>query len=84
MLFRSRKRNQSLAERATYLLCRWALSTDTGIARVQATVEPWNIPAQRVLEKIGFVREGLLRSYASWHGSRQDVFLYSLLPSDLE
>ena len=27
-----------------------------------ATVEPWNAPSQRVPEKVGVVREGLLRS----------------------
>jgi len=77
------ERNRGLAERAARLLCHWALTADTGIARIQATVEPWNEPAQRVLEKLGFVREGLLRSYASCRGERQDVYLFSLLPSDL-
>lgn len=77
-------RNRGVAERATRLLCSWALTGGTGIERIQATVEPWNLASQRVLEKVGFVREGLLRSYACWHGSRQDVFLYSLLPGDLD
>ncbi len=77
------RRNEGIAERAGRLLCRWALTDDTGIARIQATVEPWNRASQRVLEKLGFVREGLLRSYSAWRGSRQDVFLYSLLPEDL-
>lgn len=76
------KRNLGLAERAVRLLCHWALANETGIARLQATVEPWNVASQRVLDKLGFVREGLLRSYASWHGDRQDVILYSLLASD--
>ena len=62
----------------------WALTAETGIARVEATVEPWNAASIRVLEKLGFVREGLLRSYASWHGERADVFLYSLLARDLK
>lgn len=71
------------ATRAARLLCHWALTDDTGIARIQATVELWNVPSQRVLEKLGFVRENMLRSYASWPGDRQDVFLYSLVPTDL-
>jgi RimJ/RimL family protein N-acetyltransferase len=78
------ERNRGMAERAAKLLCHWALTADVGIARIQATVELWNEPSQRVLEKLGFVREGLLRSYASWRGDRQDVFLYSLLASDLK
>ncbi|HST25080.1 MAG TPA: GNAT family protein [Gaiellaceae bacterium] len=35
------------------------------------------------MEKVGFVREGLLRSYASWQGTRRDALLYSLLRTDL-
>jgi ribosomal-protein-alanine N-acetyltransferase len=76
-------RNRGLAERATKLICHWALTADAGIARVQATVEPWNAASQRVLEKLGFQREGLLRAYTSYGGERRDVYLYSLLPSDL-
>jgi RimJ/RimL family protein N-acetyltransferase len=77
------KRNGGVAERATRLLCFWVLTNETGIERIQATVEPWNLASQRVLEKVGFTREGLLRSYASWHGSRQDALLYSLIRSDV-
>ncbi len=77
------KRNLGIAERAAGLLCRWALTDDTGVARLEATVELWNIASQRVLEKAGFVREGRLRSYSSWRDGRQDVFIYSLLPDDL-
>lgn len=78
------RRNRGFARRAALLLCRWALTSGTGIARLQATVEPWNTPSRRALETVGFVREGLLRAYASWGGARQDVLLYSLLPGDLE
>jgi RimJ/RimL family protein N-acetyltransferase len=77
------RRGQGLASRATRLLCRWALDEDTGIERVQATVEPWNVASQRVLEKLGFQREGLLRSYTSYREERGDVYLYSLLPGEL-
>jgi len=77
------RRNRGVAERATGLLCAWALTSATGIERIQATVEPWNGASQRVLEKVGFEREGMLRSYATWRGRRQDVLLYSLLARDL-
>lgn len=77
------RRNEGLAERATRLLCHWALTADTGVARVQATVELWNAPSRRVLEKVGFEREGHLRAYTSYRGERHDVYLYSLLPGDL-
>jgi RimJ/RimL family protein N-acetyltransferase len=77
------RRRCGIATRATKLLCSWALTSATGIERIQATVEPWNVASQRTLEKVGFQREGLLRSYASWNDERRDVLLYSLLASDL-
>ena len=77
------RRREGLAARATRLLCHWALTADVGIARVQATVEPWNVASQRVLERLGFQREGLLRAYTSYGGERGDVYLYSLLAGDL-
>jgi ribosomal-protein-alanine N-acetyltransferase len=77
------RRNQGLAVRATRVLCSWALGADVGIARVQATVELWNVASQRVLENVGFQREGLLRAYTSYGPERGDVYLYSLLARDL-
>ena len=62
-------------------MARWAV-TDAGLARVEALVEPDNIASQRVLEKAGFRREGLLRSYLVFDRQRADAFIYSLLPSD--
>jgi len=44
---------------------------------------PDNIASQRVLEKAGFRREGLLRSYFEFERQRADAPIYSLLPSDL-
>jgi RimJ/RimL family protein N-acetyltransferase len=75
-------RGKGLATRATLLICEWAFA-EHGVARIQASVEPWNEASQRVLERAGFQREGLLRSYASWRGSRQDVYLYAVLPGEL-
>jgi [ribosomal protein S5]-alanine N-acetyltransferase len=77
-----RARGRRLASRAVALLARWAL-TDAGIARVQAHVEPENVASQRVLESVGFRREGHLRSYLVFDARRADALVYSLLPSDL-
>ena len=73
-----RARNAGFAEHATVLVSRWGL-LDGGLARVQATVEPWNSASQRVLAKVGFVREGLLRSYATFGARTDDAFMYSLV-----
>lgn len=77
-----RGREQGLATSAVLLLSRWALERG-GFARVEALVAPDNLPSLRLLEKVGFTREGLLRSYFAFADSRQDAFIYSLLAQDL-
>lgn len=75
-------RGRGLASRAVDLTSRWAL-TDGGLARVEALVEVDNTASQRLLERVGFHREGHLRSYLILRGRRVDAFIYSLLSSDL-
>jgi [ribosomal protein S5]-alanine N-acetyltransferase len=77
-----RARGRRLASRAVALLAPWAL-TDAGLERVQAHVALDNIASQRVLESVGFQREGHLRSYLVFDARRADALVYSLLPSDL-
>jgi RimJ/RimL family protein N-acetyltransferase len=77
-----RARGRRLASRAVALLAPWAL-TEAGLARVEALVVPENIASQRVVESVGFRREGHLRSYLVFDKGRADAFIYSLLPSDL-
>jgi RimJ/RimL family protein N-acetyltransferase len=77
-----RARGRRLASRAVALFTRWAL-TDAGLARVEALVVPENIASQRVLESVGFRREGHLRSYLVFDERRADSLIFSLLPSDL-
>lgn len=77
-----RARGRRLSSRAVALLARWAL-TDAGLARIEALVEADNAASQRVLENVGFRREGQLRSYLVFNQRRADALIYSLLPSDL-
>lgn len=56
---------------------------ETHVLRLQAFVQTQNKASQRVLEKVGFQREGLLRKYSYVKGEIHDVFVYSLLSSDL-
>ena len=78
-----RCRGRGFAVAATRLLARWAL-THGGVRRVFATVEPWNTASERTLQSAAFVKEGLLRGYASYGGEERDVLMYSLLKRDLE
>ncbi len=53
-----------------------------GLERIEADVDPRNLPSLRTLENLGFRREGYLRQ--RWHvaGELQDSVLMGLLASD--
>lgn len=50
-----------------------------GLARLEAPVFAWNPASMRVLEKAGFVREGLLRNSVFKDGQLIDQVLYALV-----
>ena len=54
-----------------------------GVARLEADIDPRNDASCRLVERIGFVREGLLRE--RWHvaGEATDSAIYGLLARDL-
>jgi len=58
------------------------LFANTLVERVEARCATENTGSQRVLEKNGFRREGLLRGYFKLRGRRVDNFLYALLRDD--
>lgn len=66
-------------------LCRrvaaWA-HADAGLTRVQATVLTTNARSIAVLERAGFEREGLLRSYRRVRGRPGNFYMYSHLGPD--
>lgn len=51
--------------------------------RIEAACIPHNDRSIRLLEKAGFQREGLLRSYLKINGFWQDHLLFALIESDL-
>ena len=73
-----RARGRGLATAAVRLLTDWALQ-DTGLARIEAWVEPDNTPSLHVLAAAGFEREGLLRSFLSFGDRRADAVVLSRL-----
>lgn len=52
------------------------------VLRLQAYASAENIASQRVLEKVGFQKEGLLRKYSYLKGNLQDLVVYSFLSTD--
>jgi [ribosomal protein S5]-alanine N-acetyltransferase len=76
-------RGKGLATRAVRLASRWALR-DLPLARLGLLTEPSNDHSQRVAERSGFHREGVLRSYVEIDGRRADYVSFSLISEDLE
>ena len=53
-----------------------------GLHRLEAACLPHNLPSTRVLEKVGFKREGMARRYLKINGVWQDHDLFALLQDD--
>jgi RimJ/RimL family protein N-acetyltransferase len=75
-------RGRGYTSRALRLLARWAVD-ELGLLRLQLGTFPGNTASERVAEKAGFSREGVLRSYLDQRGERRDVLMWSLLPGEL-
>jgi RimJ/RimL family protein N-acetyltransferase len=75
-------RNRGVATRAAVLLSTWALR-ELELGRLELMTFPGNTASERVAEKAGFVREGLLRQYTLTREGRRDATMWSLLPADL-
>jgi RimJ/RimL family protein N-acetyltransferase len=76
-------RRRGVGARATRMLAVWAL-TILGLERVELLAHPENEASQRLAERAGFTREGVLRKYRRRHGVREDLVIFSLLAEDLE
>lgn len=74
---------QGFARRSLGLLSRWALGV-RGIIRLEALIELDNERSIRVVEGVGFRREGLLRMYLDLDTTRADAWLYSLIREDID
>jgi len=53
-----------------------------GLRRIEAEIDPENIASAKTLERLGFIKEGLLRQRWEVNGVVSDSALYGLLVSD--
>ena len=74
-------RGRGYVPRAVRLLCSWAFD-ELELPRMQLGTLPGNASSQRVAEKCGFTREGVLRAWLEQRGDPRDVTMWSLLPGD--
>jgi len=76
-------RGRGITTRALRLLSKHALE-DLRLERLELITDPDNHASQRVAEKVGFQREGVLRSHLTHpDGRRRDSVMFSLLPGEL-
>ena len=69
-------RNRGLATRAVETLCAWVLA-EGGFDRLELTTDPQNAASQRVAEKAGFAREGLVAGYVQTPSGPRDSVVFS-------
>jgi ribosomal-protein-serine acetyltransferase len=73
---------RGVATKATRLAARFGFE-QLGLHRIEIVAALPNIASQRVAEKAGAVREGVLRKRLLVRGESQDAVLYSLVAEDL-
>ena len=77
------ERGQGICTRALRLLSRYALD-ELEVQRVDLVTDADNVASQRVAEKVGFQREGVLRAHLRHPDGRiRDSVMFSLLPGEL-
>jgi RimJ/RimL family protein N-acetyltransferase len=57
--------------------------TQLGLRRIEIVAAVGNVPSQRVAEKAGASREGVLRNRLLINGESLDAVLFSLVPEDV-
>lgn len=53
-----------------------------GLNRIEAFVEPENMGSRKVLEKVGFTEEGILKEHFYWRNRFVDNVLYAMLKKE--
>ncbi|MCC7072332.1 MAG: GNAT family N-acetyltransferase [Deltaproteobacteria bacterium] len=82
VLGEARHRGQGLGTEAMHLVVRYA-HQELGLHRVELEVYPFNQPAIRSYEKLGFRLDGTRRAATFREGKFQDVLVMSVLPGEL-
>ncbi|ETS87320.1 hypothetical protein PFICI_01148 [Pestalotiopsis fici W106-1] len=63
--------------------CKWTFDTFPELHRIEANVYETNNGSMKVLERVGFLREGVRRKAYYKHGQYWDVTMFGLLKDDL-
>ena len=74
-------RGRGVATRALRLLTAWGFA-QLGLERIELWIDTANAGSERVAERAGYLREGVLRSYWFKEDDRRDFGVWSRLPTD--
>jgi len=75
-------RGRGVGSAALRLIARWAIA-ESGFRRVEAEADVANAASRRMIEKAGFLREGVLRDHCDTRGVRHDCEMFALVRADL-
>lgn len=73
-------RRRGIGTRAVRLIARWAFE-ELALERIELLSSPQNEASRRLALRAGFTSEGVLRAYRPRNGGREDLVMFSLLPS---
>jgi RimJ/RimL family protein N-acetyltransferase len=76
---RTSRTKQGFASEAAALLAQFGF-VQLGLIRIEIFVAVGNIASQRVAQKVGALREGVLRNRLLIRGEAKDAYVYSLVP----
>lgn len=80
---RSRATGRGVATRAARLVARFGFE-ELGLIRIEIVAAVGNLASRRVAEKVGAVREGVMRKGLLVHGVEHDAVLTSLVVEDIK
>ena len=78
---RTSRVGEGIATEAVILVARYGFEK-LGFQRIEIIVSKDNAPSLRVAEKLGAVREGLLRNRLLLHGTPCDAYMHSLIQKE--
>lgn len=78
---RTSRTRQGIATAAVPMIVKFGFDS-LNLHRIEIVVAEGNLPSQRVAEKAGALREGLLRQRLLVHEQILDAFMFSFVPSD--
>ncbi|KAK4854961.1 hypothetical protein QYF36_002780 [Acer negundo] len=73
---------KGIATRAVKMVAETIFDEWPHLERLEALVDVENVGSQKVLQKAGFLKEGVLRKYFIQMGKARDMVMFSLLSTD--